>query len=105
MPFFVVCQVLIQLTPQSRLQASILINPKNSKAIGIGTSAKGIGGDTVDGVRIWMGKLFAALKGVNPTPVIAATETQDGSQLPARIELTIEGYHAAGHNITPLAAS
>jgi hypothetical protein len=89
----------------THLQANILINPSNPKAIGSDGNSKGVGGDTVDGVRLWSSKLAAALKGVNPAPVIVNSDSQDASQPPMRIELTIEGYRAAGQgNTTPPAA-
>ena len=47
-------------------------------------------------VGIWIAKLNAALKGVNPTPVVVNTDSQDASQPPARIELKSEGNQAAG---------
>ena len=89
----------------THLQANILINPSNPKAIGSDGNSKGVGGDTVDGVRLWSSKLAAALKGVNPAPVIVNSDSQDASQPPMRIELTIEGYRAAGQgNTMPPAA-
>ena len=89
----------------THLQANILINPSNPKAIGSDGNAKGVGGDTVDGVRLWSSKLAAALKGVNPAPVIVDSDSQEASQPPMRIELTIEGYRSAGQgNTLPPAA-
>ena len=89
----------------THLQAHKLINPSNPKAIGSDGNAKGVGGDTVDGVRVWSSKLAAALKGVNPAPVIVDSDSQEASQPPMRIELTIEGYRSAGQgNTVPPAA-
>ena len=89
----------------THLQAHKLINPSNPKAIGSDGNAKGVGGDTVDGVRVWSSKLAAALKGVNPAPVIVDSDSQEAGQPPMRIELTIEGYRSAGQgNTLPPAA-
>ena len=92
----------VQLT-NTHVQANILINPSNPKAIGSDGNSKGVGGDTVDGVRFWSSKLAAALGGVNPTPVIVSSDSQDASQPPMRIELKIEGYRLGGQgNTTPM---
>lgn len=89
----------------THLQAHKLINPSNPKAIGSDGNAKGVGGDTVDGVRVWSAKLAAALKGVNPAPVIVDSDSQEASQPPMRIEFTIEGYRSVGQgNTVPPAA-
>ena len=85
----------------------MLVHPTNPKAVGgggTGSKARGVGGDTVDGVRLWMAKLTAALKGSNPAPVVLNTDSQDANQPPARIELTIEGYQPTGYNGTPPAS-
>jgi hypothetical protein len=52
-------------------------------------------------VRIWIAKLNAALKGVNPAPVVVNADSQDANQPPARIEFTIEGHQATGTMLLP----
>ena len=84
---------------------NLVIDLRLPPPFGSDGNSKGVGGDTVDGVRLWSSKLAAALKGVNPAPVIVNSDSQDASQPPMRIELTIEGYRAAGQgNTMPPAA-
>jgi hypothetical protein len=43
-----------------------------------------------------MAKLTAALKGVNPQPVVTYTDSQDVNSPPVRLALTIAGYSSSG---------
>lgn len=79
------------------------MNPTNPKAVGARgrTPVRRVGGETEEGAKKWMAKLTAALKGVNPQPVVTYTDSQDVNSPPVRLALTIAGYSSSGDVPTP----